>query len=213
MQDYQRQFIQLAIKHGCLRFGEFTLKSKRISPYFFNAGLFNSGATMQALGEYYAHAIKSAGIEFDMLFGPAYKGIPLVVTTAIGLASQYQQDYPLTFNRKEPKDHGEGGMLIGAPLAKRVLIIDDVMTSGLTMGDSINLIKESGATPVGVVISVDRQERGQGTLSASQEVQQRYGIPVFSIVKLQHIMEYVKNDAATTNAYTAITNYFKEYGA
>jgi orotate phosphoribosyltransferase len=210
MQDYQRQFIQLAIKHGCLRFGEFTLKSKRISPYFFNAGLFNSGATMSALGKYYATTLKQANVQFDMLFGPAYKGIPLVVTTAIGLANQYNEDYPLAFNRKEPKDHGEGGLLIGAPLAKRVLIVDDVMTSGLTMGDSIQLIKEAGATPVGVIISVDRQERGLGTLSAVQEVQQRYDIPVFSIIKLQDIMEYVKND--NTEIHADIENYFKQYG-
>ncbi|CAN5255603.1 orotate phosphoribosyltransferase [soil metagenome] len=213
MQDYQRNFIQLAIKHNCLRFGEFTLKSKRISPYFFNAGLFNSGATISALGNYYAEAIIAAGIEFDMLFGPAYKGIPLAVTTAIALSQQHQLDYPLAFNRKEPKDHGEGGIIIGAPLAKRVLIVDDVMTSGLTMGDSIQLIKEAGATPVGVIISVDRQERGQNTLSAAQEVQQRYALPVFSIVKLQHIMEYVKNDDTTAKVHAAIEAYFKQYGA
>src|SRR5574337_2078112 len=189
MQDYQCEFLDFALRRGVLRFGEFTLKSGRQSPYFFNAGLFNSGAALAALGRFYAQAIVASGMRFDMLFGPAYKGIPLVAVTAAALAEHHGRDLPWCFNRKETKDHGEGGQLVGAPLAGRVLIVDDVITAGTAVRESLALIRAAGATPAGVLVALDRQERGQGELSATQELAREHGVPVFAIVGLADLME------------------------
>ncbi|MGH8398373.1 MAG: orotate phosphoribosyltransferase, partial [Gammaproteobacteria bacterium] len=172
MQDYRQEFLEFALEHEVLRFGEFTLKSGRASPYFFNAGLFNSGAALAKLGRLYAHAVVESGIGFDMLFGPAYKGIPLVSVTAAALAEHHGRDLPWCFNRKEAKDHGEGGLLVGAPLAGRVLIIDDVITAGTAVRESLNIIRQAGATPTGLIIALDRQERGQQGKSAIAELRE-----------------------------------------
>ena len=192
MQKYQRDFIQLAIKHQALCFGEFTLKSGRISPYFFNAGRFQTGSALAELGRYYAAAIKDAQISFDIVFGPAYKGIPLAATTAIALADQFHQDVPFCYNRKEAKDHGEGGTLVGAPLRGRVLIVDDVITAGTAVREVMSIIELAGAKPAAVLIGLNRQERGQGALSAIQEVEQAFGISVVSIINLNHIIHYLE---------------------
>ena len=175
MQEYQREFIDFAIEQQVLRFGEFTLKSGRVSPYFFNAGLFNTGASLARLGQAYAHAIVASGIEFDMLFGPAYKGIPLASAATIALAEQHGLDIPYAFNRKEVKDHGEGGTIVGAPLNGRVLIIDDVISAGTSVRESVEIIETAGATPCGVVIALDRQERGKGETSAIQRSSHNLG--------------------------------------
>src|SRR5687768_260702 len=181
-------FIDLCLDLGVLRFGEFKLKSGRTSPYFFNAGLFKSGRALLELGRHYAQAIQSAELQYDLLFGPAYKGIPLVTTTAIALADRHGRDVPWAFNRKEAKDHGEGGTIVGTPLAGRVLIVDDVITAGTAIRESVDIIRAAGATPVGVVIALDRQERGQSTRSAVQEVEQDLGLPVTSIIKLSDLI-------------------------
>ncbi len=186
----QQAFIQFCLQHQVLRFGEFTLKSGRQSPYFFNAGLFNTGRALAALGEFYAAALQNSGIAYDVLFGPAYKGIPLVSTVAIGLATRFQIDKPYCFNRKEAKEHGEGGQIVGASLAGRVLIVDDVITAGTAIQESIHLITAAGAVPAGVIVSLDRQERGAGDLSAIQEVAAQYGIPVVSLICLDDIVTY-----------------------
>lgn len=191
MQPYQRDFIRFAIDRGVLRFGEFTLKSGRTSPYFFNAGLFNTGSALAELGRCYAAAIVDSKISFDVLFGPAYKGIPLAATTAVALADQHKLDVPWCFNRKEAKDHGEGGVLIGAPLAGRVLIVDDVISAGTATRESIALIRSNGATPAGVLIALDRQERGQGVQSAAQEIAAEFGIPVIAIARLEELLALV----------------------
>jgi orotate phosphoribosyltransferase len=188
MQDHQREFLQLALRKHALRFGEFTLKSGRVSPYFFNAGLFNTGAAMATLGRAYARAAVDSGIAFDMLFGPAYKGIPLATATATALALEHDRDVPLAFNRKEAKDHGEGGLLIGAPLAGRVLIVDDVISAGTAIRESLQIIRDNGATPAGVLIALDRQERGQGKQSAAQEVATQFGTPVVAIARLAELL-------------------------
>src|SRR4051794_13396529 len=188
MQTYQREFLQLALRKQALRFGEFTLKSGRISPYFFNAGLFNSGAAMATLGSAYARAALESGIAFDMLFGPAYKGIPLATATATALALEHGRDVPLAFNRKEAKDHGEGGVLIGAPLSGRVLIVDDVISAGTAIRESLQIIRSAGAVPAGVLIALDRQERGQGAQSAAQEVAAQFGTPVVAIARLADLL-------------------------
>ena len=182
MQPYQREFIELALSHQALGFGEFTLKSGRVSPYFFNAGKFQTGAALAALGRFYAEAVIDAGVDFDLVFGPAYKGIPLATTAAVALADQYGRDMPYCFNRKEVKDHGEGGTLVGAPLEGRVLIVDDVMTAGTAVREVMSIIADAGAKPAAVVVGLNRQERGQSELSAIQEVERDYGIPVISIV-------------------------------
>jgi orotate phosphoribosyltransferase len=192
MQPYQQQFIELALGANVLRFGEFTLKSGRQSPYFFNAGLFNTGGLVGALGRHYAAAIDAADTPFDMLFGPAYKGIPLVTTAAAALADHHGRSLPFAFNRKEAKTHGEGGRIVGAPLAGKVLIIDDVITAGTAIRESVEIIHAEGATPAGVVIALDRQERGQGTLSAVQEVREQFGIPVISIITLADLIEHAR---------------------
>ena len=191
MKPYQREFLELALGRNALRFGEFTLKSGRKSPYFFNAGLFDSGAALDALGRAYAQAAAESGITFDMLFGPAYKGIALAATTSVALAREQARDVPVAFNRKEAKDHGEGGMLIGAPLQGRVLIVDDVISAGTAMRVSRALIRANGATTAGILIALDRQERGQGTQSAAQEIAAEFGTPVIAIARLDELFALV----------------------
>ena len=213
MQPYQREFLDFAIAADVLRFGEFTLKSGRTSPYFFNAGLFNTGGALARLGRYYAAAVRQAGIGFDLLFGPAYKGIPLAAATSIALADEHGLDTPFCFNRKEAKDHGEGGNTVGAPLQGRVLIVDDVITAGTAVGESVEIIRAAGATPVGVVISLDRQERGKGELSAIQEVEKLYGMPVVSIARLEDLIEYLAGQPERASALEAIRDYRAQYGA
>ncbi|MGM0571031.1 orotate phosphoribosyltransferase [Marinobacter sp.] len=211
MHDYQRDFIEFAIHRDVLRFGEFTLKSGRTSPYFFNAGLFNSGNDLLCLSEAYAAALTRSGLNYDMIFGPAYKGIPLATTTAMTLARQ-GDNRPWAFNRKEAKDHGEGGNIVGAPLQGRVLIIDDVITAGTAIRESMAIIEAAGATPAGVLIALDRQERGQGDLSAIQEVEQNYGIPVISIIRLEQVLEYLQTKPGFARHAEAITAYRDRYG-
>lgn len=212
MQDYQREFIELSLQAEVLRFGEFKLKSGRSSPYFFNAGLFNNGRALARLGQYYADAIVDSGIQFDVLFGPAYKGITLAASCAIALADKHDRSVPYCFNRKEAKDHGEGGNLIGAPLAGKVLIIDDVITAGTAIRESMNIIEAAGAQAAGVVIALNRQERGQGTRSAIQEVEDRYQIPVISIVSLEHLIAYIAQNSKYAQYLPAIKAYRAEYG-
>jgi orotate phosphoribosyltransferase len=213
MQDYQKAFIEFAIEQGVLKFGEFELKSGRISPYFFNAGLFNSGKAMATLAKSYATAIVDSGIEMDVLFGPAYKGIPLSATTAMALSQQYDRDAPYTYNRKEKKAHGEGGTLVGAPLVGKVLIIDDVITAGTAIREVMTLLEEhKGATSAGVIIALDRQEKGKGEFSAIQEVERDYGIPVISIVKLEQVMQYVAEKEEFKQHFSAIKAYRERYG-
>lgn len=191
MKTYQQDFLDFAIGQGVLRFGEFTLKSGRVSPYFFNAGLFQTGSALSRLGKFYAQAIVDSGVAFDMLFGPAYKGIPLAAATAIALYEHQGKDYPYAFNRKEAKDHGEGGTIVGAPLQGRVLVIDDVMTAGTAIREAADIVAAQGATLAGVAISLDRQERGKGAQSAVQEVEALYGIQVISIVGLNEVINHV----------------------
>jgi orotate phosphoribosyltransferase len=212
MQAYQRDFIRFAIERGVLRFGQFTLKSGRISPYFFNAGLFDSGSALAQLGRFYAAAVVDSGIAFDVLFGPAYKGIPLAATTAVALAEHHQRDLPWCFNRKEAKDHGEGGTLVGAPLAGRVLIVDDVITAGTAIREVMQIIQAQGAQAAGVLIALNRQERGKGELSAIQEVERDYGMPVVSIVSLEQVLEYLAEDAELKQYLPAVEAYRAEYG-
>ncbi|MDH5178218.1 MAG: orotate phosphoribosyltransferase [Gammaproteobacteria bacterium] len=212
MKDYQKEFINLAIETNVLRFGEFTLKSGRISPYFFNAGLFNTGRLLAKLGKYYADAIVDSSVGFDVLFGPAYKGIPLGTATAVAMFEHHGRNIPFSFNRKEAKDHGEGGNIVGSPLIDRVLIIDDVITAGTAIRESMDIIAAAGAKPAGVVIALDRQEKGRGELSAIQEVEQNYGIPVFSIIKLADLIEYLKEDERMAQHLQAVRAYRKEYG-
>ncbi|WP_120994361.1 orotate phosphoribosyltransferase [Stutzerimonas urumqiensis] len=212
MQDYQREFIRFAIERGVLRFGEFTLKSGRTSPYFFNAGLFNTGAALSRLGRFYAAAITESGVGFDVLFGPAYKGIPLAATTAVALADRHDADVPWCFNRKEAKDHGEGGSLVGAPLDGRVLIIDDVITAGTAIREVMQIIQGQGAEAAGVVIALNRQERGTGALSAIQEVERDYRMPVISIVSLTQVLEYLAGDCELKAHLPAVERYREQYG-
>lgn len=212
MQKYQHDFIQLAIKHQALCFGEFTLKSGRTSPYFFNAGKFQTGSALAELGRYYAAAIKAANVKFDIVFGPAYKGIPLAATTAIALADQFDQDLPYCYNRKEAKDHGEGGTLVGAPLQGRVLIVDDVITAGTAVREVMSIIKAAGAQPAAVLIGLNRQEKGQGELSAIQEVEQSFGIPVISIINLNHIIDYLEGQNNQQDMVDKIKAYRATYG-
>jgi orotate phosphoribosyltransferase len=212
MQAYQRDFIRLAIQYQALRFGLFTLKSGRASPYFFNAGLFNSGRALAELGRYYAAALVDSGIQFDMLFGPAYKGIALAASTAIALADEHGMDRPYAFNRKEAKAHGEGGNLIGAPLAGKVLIVDDVITAGTAVREVIELIRAQGAEPAGVIIGLNRQERGRGRLSALQEVEEEFSIPVISIAAVEHIIAYLEEQARDAAIVDQIRNYRAQYG-
>jgi orotate phosphoribosyltransferase len=212
MHDYQREFIQLTVQREVLRFGEFSLKSGRRSPYFFNMGQIDSGAALAQLGRAYASAVVNAGIEVDMLFGPAYKGIALAAATAIALADHHQRDLPWAYNRKEAKDHGEGGTLVGAPLMGRVLIVDDVMTAGTAVRESLALIEASGATAAGVLIALDRQERGQGERSAAQEVAGDYGIPVIAITCLDDVLTYAGEQPELESQYSQLLSYREKYG-
>jgi len=212
MQTYQREFIELALEADVLRFGEFTLKSGRTSPYFFNAGLFNTGRSLAKLGQYFAETVVESGIQFDTLFGPAYKGIPLASTCAIALSEKHGRNVPYCFNRKEAKAHGEGGSLVGAPLTGKVLIVDDVITAGTAITESMDIIKTNGAEAAGVVIALNRQERGKGELSAIQEVEQNYGIPVISIVSLEHLVAYINHQEKYAGYLDAIQAYRREYG-
>lgn len=213
MQDYQREFLDFALEVGALKFGAFTLKSGRVSPYFFNAGLFNTGGSLARLGRYYARAIVDSGIAFDLLFGPAYKGIPLAAVTCAALADQHALDLPYAFNRKEVKDHGEGGDIVGSPLAGRVLIIDDVISAGTSVRESVVIIRAHGAVPAGVVIALDRQEVGRNHHSAVQEVRDTFGIPVVSIVSLDHLIAYLSERPDTAKVLERIRAYRRRYGA
>lgn len=212
MHQYQRDFIEFALDKGVLRFGEFKLKSGRISPYFFNAGLFNTGSALAKLGKFYAAAIDQSGLDFDLMLGPAYKGIPLVSTTVVALAESFSKDVPYLFNRKEPKTHGEGGSLVGAQLKGRVLIIDDVITAGTAIREVMSLIEQHNAKPAGVVIALDRQEKGQGEISAIQEVEQDYGIPVLSIITLADLLLYLNETGKSTDLISQIERYRERYG-
>jgi len=212
MQEYKNRFFELALRKGNLGFGSFTLKSGRISPYFFNAGGFDDGASLGELAACYADAIVDSGIPFDMLFGPAYKGIPLAAATAIALHSHHGRNVPYAFNRKETKDHGEGGMIVGAALAGRVLIIDDVISAGTSVRESIAIIRAAGAETAGIAIALDRQERGSGELSAAQEVKSEYGIPCTAIAGLNDLIRYLELAAGDDIDINAIENYRKRYG-
>ncbi len=212
MQDYQRDFLQFALDQDVLRFGEFTLKSGRVSPYFFNAGLFNTGAALARLGRYYAQTIVDSGIRFDVLYGPAYKGIPLAAVTAAALYDRHGVDVPYAFNRKEAKSHGEGGSIVGHPLEGDILIIDDVITAGTAIRESMDIIAAEGAKPAGVVIALDRQERGKGERSAIQEVEADYGMPVAAIVRLAELIEFVEQRGDAAAQLQAIQAYRAEYG-
>jgi orotate phosphoribosyltransferase len=212
MRGYQQEFINAALELGVLKFGQFKLKSGRISPYFFNSGLFNTGYAAAKLGRTYAAAIEASGLQFDLLFGPAYKGIPLVAVTAAALAERYGIDKPWSFNRKEVKSHGEGGAMVGAAVTGKVLIVDDVITAGTAVRESIDLIRAAGGEPVGVVIALDRQERGQGELSAVQEVQQNYGIPVLPLVRLQDLVVHLEGTPALQQYLPLVRDYRERYG-
>ncbi|WP_416421823.1 orotate phosphoribosyltransferase [Pseudomonas sp. App30] len=212
MHAYQRDFIRFAIDRGVLRFGEFTLKSGRTSPYFFNAGLFNSGTALAQLGKYYAAAVVESGIAFDVLFGPAYKGIPLAAATAVQLAEHHGIDIPWCFNRKEAKDHGEGGSLVGSPLEGDILIIDDVITAGTAIREVMQIITAQNAKAAGVLIALNRQERGNGELSAIQEVERDFGIPVVSIVSLDQVLEFLADDAELKQHLPAVQAYRAQFG-
>ncbi|MDH3804317.1 MAG: orotate phosphoribosyltransferase, partial [Gammaproteobacteria bacterium] len=201
-----------ALELGVLRFGEFTLKSGRVSPYFFNAGLFNTGYAVARLGRYYAAAIAESGVKFDMLFGPAYKGIPLVALAAAALAEHQDIDVPFAFNRKEAKAHGEGGSIIGAPLKGRVLIADDVITAGTAVREAYQIISSAGAEVAGLAISLDRQERGQGTLSAVQELKQSLGIPIISIIRLNDLIDALEESSEHEEYLDAVIAYRRQYG-
>jgi orotate phosphoribosyltransferase len=212
LQDYKTEFIEFAIQRKVLRFGEFTLKSGRISPYFFNAGLFNTGGDLAKLGRYYAAALQAANVDFDILFGPAYKGIPIATTTAVALANDYKLDVPYCFNRKEAKTHGEGGSLVGSPLAGRIMLVDDVITAGTAIRESMQLIKQHDASLAGVLIALDRQERGQGELSAIQEVEHDFNTQVISIVTLADVVAYLSAKKTNADAVASINQYRETYG-
>ncbi|MEO5861943.1 MAG: orotate phosphoribosyltransferase [Burkholderiales bacterium] len=213
MTDFRQEFIGFAVKHGVIRFGEFKTKAGRMSPYFFNAGLFNDGLSMSTLSGYYAQAVKASGIPFDMLFGPAYKGIPLATGAAIALVEKYDRNVPFAYNRKEAKDHGEGGNVIGAPLKGRVLIVDDVISAGTSVRESIDLIGANGAKPAGVVIALDRMEYGLSSeLSAVQEVEREFGIPVISVASLDDLVQFLKSEPQYQSDLEAVLSYRGQYG-
>lgn len=212
LKPHQKEFIRFALQKNVLRFGEFRLKSGRTSPYFFNAGLFDDGLSLATLGQCYAQSLIDSALDFDVLFGPAYKGIPLAASTAMALSNLYQRNVPFAFNRKEAKTHGEGGNLVGAPLRGKVLIVDDVITAGTAIREAIDIIKTAGAEPAGVLIALDRQEKGQGELSAIQEVERDFGIPVCSIVTLEHVLAYVRTDEHLSLHQAEIAAYRSRYG-
>ncbi|MGI9290297.1 MAG: orotate phosphoribosyltransferase [Gammaproteobacteria bacterium] len=213
MQDYKKEFIQLAIAVGALKFGEFELKSGRISPYFFNSGIFSSGGSAAVLARCYAQAAAESGIRFDTIFGPAYKGIPLAALTAAALADHHGRDVPYCFNRKEAKAHGEGGVLVGAELSQQVLIVDDVITAGTAIREALEIIHSAGGNTSGVLIALDRQEKGQGELSAVQEVQQTADIPVTSIICLADLIEHLKSQTDSSELLASVVAYRDRYGA
>ncbi|MFK8029788.1 MAG: orotate phosphoribosyltransferase [Gammaproteobacteria bacterium] len=214
MSNYKNDFLRLAMDLGVLRFGEFTLKSGRTSPYFFNAGLFNSGSSLARLGRYYAQALVDSGLQFDMLFGPAYKGIPLAAVTAAALHNDHDLDVPYAFDRKEVKDHGEGGKIVGAPLQGRVVIVDDVITAGTAIGEAISTIEAADAKACGALIALDRQERGKGKLSAIQEVTEKYELNVISLVRLEDLIEFIREhgDSKLETHLGALQQYRDRYG-
>lgn len=212
MKAYQREFIEFALEKEVLKFGEFTLKSGRKSPYFFNAGLFNTGRDLARLGRFYAAALADSGIEFDVLFGPAYKGIPIATTTAVALADHHDIDTPYCFNRKEAKDHGEGGNLVGSALEGRIMLVDDVITAGTAIRESMEIIKANGADLAGVLVAIDRQEKGKGELSAIQEVERDFGCAVISIVSLTDLITYLEEKGGNAEHLEAVKTYRAEFG-
>lgn len=210
--SYRKEFLHLAIRLGALRFGDFTLKSGRHSPYFFNAGVFCTGASIAALGRFYAQTIQQHDLQPQVLFGPAYKGVPIAAVTTAALSEQHGLDIPFAYNRKEAKQHGEGGRLVGGPVSGRVIIVDDVITAGTAVREAITLVREAGAEVAGVVLALDRQERGQGSLSAVGELEQQLGAPVVSIASLQQVIAVVGEDPALAVHHAAMTRYRNEYG-
>jgi len=212
MKAYQREFIEFALNKQVLRFGEFTLKSGRTSPYFFNAGLFNTGGDLARLGRFYASALVDSKIDFDLLFGPAYKGIPIATTTAVALSDHHDKDMPYCFNRKEAKKHGEGGSLVGSPLAGKVMLVDDVITAGTAIRESMEIIKAHNADLSGVLIALDRQEKGNGELSAIQEVERDFGTQVISIVTLTDLIAYLEDQPDMAESLASIKQYQADYG-
>ena len=212
LRDYKSRFFELALDKSNLRFGSFTLKSGRVSPYFFNAGGFDDGASLAGLASCYAEAITASGVPFDMLFGPAYKGIPLAAATAVALHQQHDRNVPYAFNRKEAKDHGEGGTIVGAPLAGKVLVIDDVISAGTSVRESISIIQDAGARTAGIAIALDRQERGSGELSAAQQVNREYGIPCIAIAGLDDLIAHLQGQSIENLDIQAIERYRERYG-
>ena len=214
MENYKQKFIEMSIQIGALKFGEFELKSGRVSPYFFNMGLFSTGQALKNIGDYYASALEESDIEFDMLFGPAYKGIPLASVMSASLFMNHDKDVPFVYNRKEKKDHGEGGRIVGPPLSGKIVIVDDVITAGTAIKEASQIIRETGAEISGIIIAIDRQEKGAGEYSAVQEASSKLGVPVISIVNLDQILAFVKNSSSELEDHVeAIENYRKEYGA
>ncbi|MBV7315721.1 orotate phosphoribosyltransferase [Shewanella sp. NIFS-20-20] len=212
MKAYQREFIEFALERQVLKFGEFTLKSGRQSPYFFNAGLFNTGRDLARLGRFYAAALMDAGIDYDLLFGPAYKGIPIATTTAVALAEHHDVDMPYCFNRKEKKDHGEGGSLVGSELTGKVMLVDDVITAGTAIRESMDIIQAHEASLAGVLIALDRQEKGKGELSAIQEVERDYGCAVIAIITLGDLISYLSEKPGMETELAAVSRYRQQYG-
>ncbi|MCJ8317103.1 orotate phosphoribosyltransferase [Idiomarina sp.] len=212
MKAYQKEFIEFAIERGVLKFGEFTLKSGRTSPYFFNAGLFNKGSDLARLGRFYAEALVDSGIDFDVLFGPAYKGIPIATATAVALYDQHNQDTPYCFNRKEKKDHGEGGNLVGSALEGKVMLVDDVITAGTAIREAMDIVQANGAELSGVLIALDRQEKGKGELSAIQEVERDFGAKVVSIVSLNDVITFLKDDDTFKEYLPKVEAYRSDFG-
>ena len=211
MEQYQKDFVDFTLETGVLKFGEFTLKSGRISPYFFNAGLFNKGSHLSELGKFYAQAIEASALKFDVLFGPAYKGIPLAAAASIALNDSFNHNVPYSFNRKEAKDHGEGGSIVGHPLEGDILIIDDVITAGTAIREAQDIIQSCGANAKGVIVALDRQEKGKGDLSAIQEVEQIFGVTVLSIINLSHIIDYLRT-SDDSKILAKIESYRSQYG-
>ena len=214
MENYKQKFIEMSIQIGALKFGEFELKSGRVSPYFFNMGLFSTRQALKNIGDFYALALEESNIEFDMLFGPAYKGIPLASVMSASLFMNHDKDVPFVYNRKEKKDHGEGGRIVGPPLSGKIVIVDDVITAGTAIKEASQIIRETGAEISGIIIAIDRQEKGAGEYSAVQEVSSKLGVPVISIVNLDQILAFVKNSSSELEDHVeAIESYRKEYGA